>query len=129
MHALLVSALLLVCFLTRRSHIQFPWRRNKLLPSRLWPNSGCHVVPYDWAMCHPMNGPYYLVINPFTYTVSYLPSHVPSTSSPYLPRVMLYVPRDMFVHCHVSNFYWSKSTPKNSKNECHVARPGAATCV
>jgi hypothetical protein len=29
----------------------------------------------------------------------------------------------------VSNFYWSKSAPKNAKNDYHVARPGAGMCL
>jgi hypothetical protein len=28
----------------------------------------------------------------------------------------------------MSNFYWSKSAPKNAKNDFHMARPGVAMC-
>jgi hypothetical protein len=36
-----------------------PEAEQTFLPSQPWPNSGCHMAPSDWAMCHLVIGSYY----------------------------------------------------------------------
>jgi hypothetical protein len=45
--------------------------------SRHWKNLGCHVAPYDWAMCHPMIGLYHTVIMPHHHHTAQSPSTSP----------------------------------------------------
>jgi hypothetical protein len=103
--------------LWRRSHVRILRRQNKFLNRPHWPNLGCHVAPSDWAMCHPVIGPYSPVTNTVSCPVDHhvnLPMHLPSQrrTTCVKPRACHLVPR------HPTILY------SQSLGQCHVT----ATC-
>jgi hypothetical protein len=70
--------------------------QQKKIPSQYWQNPGCHMVPSDWATCHPVIGPYdpvtNTIINPVTFHITCRTTMCHAMSASILPHHHLYCP-------------------------------------
>jgi hypothetical protein len=91
-----------VCWRDQGSGVPSPRSATTFWTNQPWPNPGCHMVPYDWAMCHLWISLYNLVIAQSHYQVI---CPVRYKVNAYATCHHVILPRHCHI-CHVSYYQW-----------------------